>query len=636
MTESSDQDPTALKYGGIVLCGGQSKRMGRPKLDLPFGPECLLQRVVRILSSVVEPVVVVAAPSQPLPDLPRATRIARDAQPGLGPLSGLATGLSTLADDCDAAFATACDTPLLLPKFVDRMTALLGESDLVVCRETDFYHPLAAVYRTRLATTAHELVQAGRLRPGQLIQQCDANVINVDTLREVDPQLESLRNLNTPQDYEAALRAAGLTNMQPRDEPSPSSHRDVRMRGFAKRHSVDEAQRWIDGQAATWTKQLESVELGSAAGRILSSDIQAEIDVPDFDRAAMDGFAVRGQDTDGAGDYQPLTLEVVGDALPGRPCSVELGDQQAIRIMTGAPLPDGANAVIPAEYCTDRETQVDITASVPTGKHVGRKGEDILVGTTVLTEHRCLRPQDIGLLAALGFASVPVVAQPRVRILATGDEIVPAGAERGPHDIFDANTPMLEALVARDGGLLTCSRRIPDSQEQLRACLQDDECDVVLVSGGSSVGSEDHAPNIVAEFGDLAIHGVAMRPASPAGMGRIQNRLVFLLPGNPVSCLCAYDFFAGRAIRQLSGKRSDWPYVTCRLPLAEKIASAIGRVDYCRVAIRTQQVHPLAISGASILSSTTRADGFVVVPAASEGLSAGDNVTVYQFDFPGS
>jgi molybdopterin molybdotransferase len=152
------------------------------------------------------------------------------------------------------------------------------------------------------------------------------------------------------------------------------------------------------------------------------------------------------------------------------------------------------------------------------------------------------------------------------------------------------------------------------------------------VSGGSSVGSEDHAPRIVAEAGELAIHGVAMRPSSPAGVGRVGDALVFLLPGNPVSCLCAYDFFAGRAIRSRGGLPTAWPYAQQRAHVARKIVSAIGRVDYCRVRLVDGKVEPIALSGASILSSTTRADGFVIVPAESEGCAPESEVTVYLYD----
>jgi molybdopterin molybdotransferase len=158
------------------------------------------------------------------------------------------------------------------------------------------------------------------------------------------------------------------------------------------------------------------------------------------------------------------------------------------------------------------------------------------------------------------------------------------------------------------------------------------DADVLLVSGGSSVGREDHAPRLLAELGQLAVHGIAMRPSSPTGMGRLGHRLVFLLPGNPVSCLCAYDFFAGRAIRALGGLSRNWPYRCSRAPLARKLVSVVGRVDYARVRAKDEAVEPLAISGASVLSSTTRADGFVLVPSDSEGYPAGAQVDVYWYD----
>ncbi|MCG8585888.1 MAG: molybdopterin-binding protein, partial [Pirellulales bacterium] len=158
------------------------------------------------------------------------------------------------------------------------------------------------------------------------------------------------------------------------------------------------------------------------------------------------------------------------------------------------------------------------------------------------------------------------------------------------------------------------------------------DADIVLVSGGSSVGKEDFVPQLLASEGELAVHGVAMRPSSPAGMGRLGQRLVFLLPGNPVSCLCAYDFFAGPAIRALGGRSPDWPYRITTAPLERKIVSQVGRLDYCRVKLIDGGVEPLAISGASVLSSTTRADGFVVIPDDSEGFAEGSRVDVYLYD----
>ena len=263
---------------------------------------------------------------------------------------------------------------------------------------------------------------------------------------------------------------------------------------------------------------------------------------------------------------------------------------------------------------------------------MGRVGEDLRAGAHVLPAGRVLRPQDVAVMASLGLAEADVVSRPRVRILITGDELVPPGAAKGPYEIFEANSWMLRGLASRDGGELESVQHLRDQRDAIGAALLAPGADVTLVSGGSSVGAEDHAPQLLAELGELAIHGVAMRPASPSGMGRIGRTLVFLLPGNPVSCLSSYDFFAGRAIRRLGGRSGNWPYRSARRVLGAKISSAVGRVDYCRVRIDGDRVQPVSLSGASILSSTTRADGFVVVPAQCEGYASGTEVDVHLYD----
>jgi molybdopterin-guanine dinucleotide biosynthesis protein A len=200
----------APHFGGIVLCGGRSSRMGQPKMSLPFGDELMLLRVVRILSEVVSPIVVVAAPDQEPPPLPDDVIIARDDQEGLGPLAGLAAGLAAMPAGVDAVYASSCDVPLLKPDFVRFLLDALGERQIVIPREEKFYHPLAAVYRTELAERVAAMVNAGRLRPVFLLDECDARTIDVEELRAIDPDLDSLRNLNTPEEYQAALCAAGF------------------------------------------------------------------------------------------------------------------------------------------------------------------------------------------------------------------------------------------------------------------------------------------------------------------------------------------------------------------------------------------------------------------------------------------
>jgi molybdopterin molybdotransferase len=404
------------------------------------------------------------------------------------------------------------------------------------------------------------------------------------------------------------------------------------MRGFPGRMDVDEAVRIVHELARPLDP--EPVALGDAVGRVLADDVVAPRPVPGFARAAMDGYALRGEETFGASDYNPLTFRLLGEAMPGRPYGGTVEPGHAVRIMTGAPVPAGADAVIMAEYASEDESgkRVAVTEPVPPGRHVGHVGEDIEAGQPLLARGRVLRPQDVGVLASVGIGSVPVIARPRVRLVITGDELLPPGSTPEGAKIVDSNSLMLEGLIRRDGGLPVRDAIVPDRREAVEAAILDPRGDVVLVSGGSSVGSEDYAPLVVAERGELLVHGVALRPASPAGLGRVGHRLVFLLPGNPVSCLSAYDFFAGPAVRRLGGRAADWPHRQVRARLARKIASAVGRVDYVRVRLGADGVEPLAISGASILSSTIRADGFVIVARDSEGHAPGDDVLVYLYD----
>jgi molybdopterin molybdotransferase len=407
-------------------------------------------------------------------------------------------------------------------------------------------------------------------------------------------------------------------------------HWDVRMRGFRDRTEVADVHRLLDERVRPLAAEV--VRVPQATGRVLAAEVVAEVAVPGFDRAAMDGFAVRAEETFGAGPYNPLALQVIGEALPGRPFAGQVAPGQAVRIMTGAPVPAGADAVIPVEVAQQEGRLLRITEPVSPGRHIGRRGEDVEPGSTVLPLGRMLRPQDLGLLASIGVAEVSVVRRPRIAILITGDELLPAGSRPQGCRIVDSNSVMLAALAQRDGGEPWVAPLVPDRRQAVRAAFVETDTDVLLVSGGSSVGQEDHAPGVLAELGELAVHGVALRPASPTGVGFLGERPVFLLPGNPVSCLCAYDLFAGRAVRRLGGRPVDLPYRTRTVPLASKIASAVGRVDYARVRVRDQHAEPVAVSGASILSTTTAADGFVLVPRDSEGYPPGEVVTVYLYD----
>ncbi len=417
---------------------------------------------------------------------------------------------------------------------------------------------------------------------------------------------------------------------------------DVRMRGFRGRTDLSEALALLHRSAAPLP--AESVPVTACAGRVLATTIAAPIDVPGFRRAAVDGYAIRGEDSFAASEHNPIVLEVLGTSLPGRPCAATVHEGQAVRITTGAPLPAGADAVLQAELTRavhrgGREW-VELLGTVAPLRHIGEVGEDLTRGRPVLPAGRRLRPQDAAVLASLGLAELPVHRRPRVQLLVTGDELVAPGTTPGPWQIVDSNSVLLTALATRDGAEVLPTLRARDGEPALTAAFKDmceGPADTLLVVGATSVGLEDLMPQVLARAGTLEIHGLAVRPASPTGIGRLHDgRRVFLLPGNPVSCLCAFELLVGPWLRALGGRPHPWtfPHAARTFTLARKLSSMVGRVDFVRMRVTADQAEPIATSGASNLSSTVIADGFTLVPADSEGAAPGDPVTVYLFDEP--
>lgn len=407
---------------------------------------------------------------------------------------------------------------------------------------------------------------------------------------------------------------------------------DVRMCGFERRTSVGDAlERLLSRLRAL---PSERVRLADAHDRVAAACIRAEVAVPSFRRAMMDGYAVRADDTVGATALAPRRLAVVGDLRAGRGMPDRaLAAGEAMRITTGAPVPSGADAVVMAELTEpDGDSGVRVVEAVSPAKHVAPVGEDVAIGDEVVVAGRRLRPQDVGLLASVGIGALDAVRRPTVTLLSTGDELLEPGDKPEPGRIVDSNSIMLVALCERDGAQVRATARVADDPAALRAAIERMNTDVLLLSGGSSVGPEDHVPQVVRELGELTVHGVAMRPSSPAGFGFIGDTAVFLLPGNPVSCLCAYEFFAGPAIRVLGGRSSAWPHRRHTAIVADKLVSVLGRTDYMRVRVDDQGVHPIMTSGASILSSTTVADGVVIIDDEREGFGTGDEVTVLLYD----
>ena len=405
---------------------------------------------------------------------------------------------------------------------------------------------------------------------------------------------------------------------------------DVRMRGFLKRTPVNTLLSLV--RKHSHLLPAEDIPTFEASGRILAEDILSPANVPDFDRSAMDGYALNAEATFGATSYNPLMFKVVGQVTPGESYKGVLKPGEAISIMTGAPVPSGANAVLMAENAEFSNDHIQVLEAVPPGKHVGKVGEDIKKNQKLLQQGRCLRPQDIAVLASVGITNIKVVRKPEVKLLITGNELLKPGEQPSGVQIVDTNSVMLAPLIERDGGVLAKVHHVPDDRDLLQKHLSKTDADLVCMTGGTSVGIEDHGPMLVDELGDLLAHGIPMRPAAPTGFGLIKGKKIFLLPGNPVSCLSAYDYFVRRSLCMMGGHSDEWPYRNKKIKLATKISSEIGRIEYVRLRIENDLAFVIASGGASILSSTTQADAFLLTEEDSEGFAEGDEVQVWLYD----
>jgi len=409
------------------------------------------------------------------------------------------------------------------------------------------------------------------------------------------------------------------------------SEMSVRMHGFTRYARLADALKIVLSKA----KRLESeaVPFDRALGRVLAEDIISEVDVPPFNRSAVDGYAVRAEDTFGASELKPVNLRIIGSVDIGVNSKLHVGKEVAIKIMTGASLPKGSDAVVMVEHTRVKGKNIAVSAPVTPGKNVSEKGEDVKAGAVVLGRGCLLRPQDVGMLASMGKTRVRVSRRPEVAILATGSELRKPGERLGRAEVTDINSYSLAAAVERFGGLPHRLGIVPDESEELKRALRKAiSYDVVLASGGSSVGEHDIMPDVIAELGELMFHGVAIRPGGPTAFGIIKSKPIFALPGFPVSSLIAFDMLVGSALRQMQGLPADRGYPKVWARLARKVSSTLGRADIVRVRIRTEEeglmADPIRVTGSSVLSSMTKADGFVIVPEDVEGFDEGKIVEV--------
>ena len=397
------------------------------------------------------------------------------------------------------------------------------------------------------------------------------------------------------------------------------------MRPFTDTLPFDEALRLVQAGARP-TERTETLALSDADERVLVTGVTATIDVPPFDRAAMDGYAVVAADTAGASPAAPIGLALAGRLFTGEQSSVRITPGTCMEIATGAPLPPGADAVVMVEH-TRLGQGVLIHHQASPRQHVGARGGDITSGHVVLQAGSVLTPARIGVLAALGQTSAEVYARPRVAILCTGDEVIEPGQPLGPGQLYNVNRFTLEALVRRHGGEPVA---LPTSRDSIRALsdtiAQAGGCDILVFSGGSSVGEHDYVIDALRQHGEVVFHGVAIKPGKPTVFGRIGDAPVLGLSGYPTSCLSNAHLFLVPLVR-MAARLPAWEPRRVTVPLARRITSASGRVQFYMVRIVNGQAEP-AFKASGDITSMANADGYVTVASETESLDAGTNVEV--------
>lgn len=386
----------------------------------------------------------------------------------------------------------------------------------------------------------------------------------------------------------------------------------------------------------------EEVPLEKTIGRVLAEQVIAITDLPPFSNSSMDGFAARAEDLQTASRHKPVTLKVVGDLPAGNVTATRLQAGQAMRIMTGAPVPDGADVVVPVED-TDfdhREAgvhapeQVQVFRALPVGAYVRLAGEDLRRGAIVFSSGHVLRSQDIGMLATLGKPMARVIRRPRVALISTGDELLPVEADLEPGKIRESNSYTLACQVASCGAMPKRLGIVPDEEKAVQAALDravEEGADMIVSSAGVSVGAYDFVRSVVEQHGELSFWRVNMRPGKPLVFGHYRQVPFVGLPGNPVSAFVGFEVFLRPALMKMGGVRG-WRRVLQRATLQERVTSD-GRESYLRGILSEEggvnHVRLTGHQGSGNLFSLVQANALVIVPAGITALPAGSEVDVW-------
>lgn len=613
---------------GLVLAGGRGSRMGNVDKGLqPFRGSTMVEHVLARLRPQVGPLAISANRNLDTYRGFGATVLPDELPDYPGPLAGLAAGLRHCATPY--LLAVPCDSPFLPLELAARLLAALEENNADVA--------YAATREAGMAVQPHPvfcLVRASRLPEltayleggGRRVDGWHRGLASVEVLFD---DVDAFRNINTPDELrqmdDANVTLAQVASCVNGYDPSSLSVRD--------------AQRIIR-QFVQPVRAVEMVALRASLGRVLARDLVSPIDVPAHDNSAMDGYALRGADLPAEGS---ATFRVVATVYAGKPTEVIPGPGECVRIMTGGVMPQGCDSVLPQEFA-DSASEDSMTlraGAIRPGDNRRLAGEDLARGSAALKAGRIVRPADLGLVASLGFAEVPVQRRLRVAFFSTGDELRSIGETLDEGCVYDSNRYTIYGMLARLGCEIVDMGIVRDSPEALEEALRTacENADAIVTSGGVSVGAADYTKQVMARLGDVTFWKIGMRPGRPLAFGRVHSNgrsaFLFGLPGNPVAVMVSFYFFAREALLRMMGADAPLPLLRARSGAA--IRKKPGRTEYqrgivARGADGEPEVRITGSQGSGILRSMSEANCMVVLHDEQGNVAAGEMVDILPFE----
>lgn len=401
------------------------------------------------------------------------------------------------------------------------------------------------------------------------------------------------------------------------------------MKPFGALLSFEEAKRVVEANIKP-VNRVETVSIDDAVGRVLAEDIVAALSIPSFNRAAMDGYAVKAKDTFNSGQLNPKVLNLIGELHAGETPRERVNDEQCLQIATGAMMPKGADAVVMVEDTETENGRVKVFKSVYPGANVGKKGEDIKEGALVLREGFVLEPGRVGVLASQGLNQIRVYEKPRVVVIPTGEEVVEVGKKLRQGQLYDINSHTIASLVKANGGIPYRVGIAGDNLDELRVTITEAlKSDLVVLSGGSSVGEKDLLVDVLQDWGEVLFHGIQVKPGKPTLFAIIEGKPLFGMPGYPTSCLInAYLFILPvvRKMAHLPPRRGE----TVEARLGRRVQGSVGRRQFLTVKIENGEAVPVFKESGAI-TSVAEADGYIEIAENIDLLEKGEPVTVTLF-----